>query len=337
MALPQGSQRIGGLAALADDDGEGILLQDGITIAELAGHIHLHRQAGQALEHIPCRHAHVVGGAAADDIQTADGADGVLIQGDLGQVDAAVLDAGRKGIPHRCGLLVDLLHHEMLIAAFFGCFGIPLDGGGRLFDALLIDVVELNVVRRHADDLLIVNVVDRAGVLEQGRNVGGDQVALFRCADDEGAVLADRVDYTGLVGKQNAQGIAAADVHHHAGDGVQRIARRLAAVIVIHHLGDHFGVGLGGKIVAAGRQAVLEFLIVFNDAVMDHRDLVVTGIMGVRVDGGRLAVGRPAGVADAAGPGDRGAAVGHFIQNAQAAFGLDDLDLACGVLHRDTG
>ena len=59
--------------------------------------------------------------------------------------------------------------------------------------------------------------------------------------------------------------------------------------------------------------------------------------MRVCVDDGRLAMGRPAGMADAAAAGHGAAAVGHLAQDLQAALGLDDLDLAGGVLHRHTG
>ena len=72
----------------------------------------------------------MVGGAAANDIDAAHIFDGFFIQAQLAQINAAILDAGAEGIPHSGGLFVDLLHHKVLVTAFFGGFGIPLDGAG---------------------------------------------------------------------------------------------------------------------------------------------------------------------------------------------------------------
>ena len=144
LTFAQGSQGIGGFAALADNDRHGIRLQHGVTVAELAGHIHLHRQAGQAFKHIACRNAHMVGGAAANDIDAAHIFDGFFIQAQLAQINAAILDAGAEGIPHSGGLFVDLLHHKVLVTAFFGGFGVPLDGAGFFFNRFFINVEKLN-------------------------------------------------------------------------------------------------------------------------------------------------------------------------------------------------
>src|SRR5699024_8731030 len=84
-------------------------------------------------------------------------------------------------------------------------------------------------------------------------------------------------------------------------------------------------------------QAVLELLEVFNDAVVHDGDLLVAAIVRVGVLHRGLAVGGPAGVADAAGALHGAAAVGHITEHAQAALGLDDLDLARRVLHGDAG
>ena len=56
------------------------------------------------------------------------------------------------------------------------------------------------------------------------------------------------------------------------------------------------------------------------------------------VDIARLAVGRPAGVADAAEAVHGVAGIGHLHQVFEAAFGLDDLDMFVGlVAHGQTG
>ena len=63
-----------------------------------------------------------------------------LIFGNLhaGQIDNSVLDYGIKSILDSFRLLMDLFHHEMLKAALFSRFCIPLDLGGLLFDFITI-------------------------------------------------------------------------------------------------------------------------------------------------------------------------------------------------------
>ena len=68
-------------------------------------------------------------------------------------------------------------------------------------------------------------------------------------------------------------------MQHHAGDGIQRVACRFAGVVVVQQLCHDLGVGLRDKAKAFVEQTVLDLLIVFNDAVVHHGNLLVTGIM----------------------------------------------------------
>ena len=126
-------------------------------------------------------------------------------------------------------------------------------------------------------------------------------------------------------------------MEHHAGDGVQRIPGRFTGVVVVQQLGHDLGIGLGNEGVAAVGQPFFDLEVVFDDAVVHHRDLLVAGIMGMRVDHRGFPVGRPAGVPDAAVPRHRLAAVGHLAEYFKAALGFDDLDLARRVLHGQAG
>ena len=71
---------------------------------------------------------------------------------------------------------------------------------------------------------------------------------------------------------------------HHAGDGIQRVAGGLAGVIVVQQLGHNLGVGLGDEGEAFVQQALFNFQVVFNDAVVYDSDFLVTGIVRVGVD-----------------------------------------------------
>ena len=200
----------------------------------------------------------MVSRAAADDVDAVDAADSVLVQSQLGQIDLAVLQARGKRIPDSGGLLVDLFHHEMLEAALFGCLGVPLDGGSLVLDGLFVSIEKLDRIRRQPRDLQVVDVVDRAGVLEQRGHVRGNQGAALGLADHQRAVLAGGVDGARLVGKQHAQRVGAAHMQHGAGDGVQRVAGGLPHVIVVQQLGQHLGVRLGDKGKAFVGQALFD-------------------------------------------------------------------------------
>ena len=68
LRLTQRCQRIGGLARLAYHDDQGARQEDGVAVAVFRGQIHLHGDPGDSLEHVLCRHAGVVGGAAGHDL-----------------------------------------------------------------------------------------------------------------------------------------------------------------------------------------------------------------------------------------------------------------------------
>ena len=82
---------------------------------------------------MPCR-------AAGNDIDLLEVLDFILSDFHAGQVDGAVLDHRVKGILNSFRQLMDLFHREMLKAALFSCFCVPLDLGGLLFDFIAVQV-----------------------------------------------------------------------------------------------------------------------------------------------------------------------------------------------------
>ena len=83
-------------------------------------------------------------------------------------------------------------------------------------------------------------------------------------------------------------------------------------------MGDHLGVGLGAEHGALLFELVAQLAEILDDAVVDDGEPVGRVRMGVVL--GRLAVGRPAGVADADGAGERLAREPRF-EIAQLALG----------------
>ena len=63
-------------------------------------------------------------------------------------------------------------------------------------------------------------------------------------------------------------------------------------------MGDNFGIGFGLEFDAFGLEFLLQDGVVFDNAVMDNRNLAVKALVRVRVLFGGGAVGSPTGVGD---------------------------------------
>ena len=74
-----------------------------------------------------------------------------------------------------------------------------------------------------------------------------------------------------------------------------------------------------------GDEKFLDLQIVFNDPVVNHRDLPVLAQMGMGIDIIWLAVGGPAGVADAHPALQRLSAVHKGAEHLEPALGLSQL------------
>ena len=123
-----GGQRVGGLTRLGDADDQGAGSDDRIRVPELGGDVHADRHPGPLADRVPADQAGVVGGAAGDDHDPLDALQVLVAQSDIGQVDPVVVrHAVEDRLGDRFGLLVDLLHHEGVVAALFGLLFVPLD------------------------------------------------------------------------------------------------------------------------------------------------------------------------------------------------------------------
>ena len=87
------------------------------------------------------------------------------------EVNNAVLHHRIDGVTNHLRLLVNLLEHEVLVATLFGRFCIPLDFRKRLFYDLGINVIECNITLFEFGNLHVADVVNIAGIFENGRNV----------------------------------------------------------------------------------------------------------------------------------------------------------------------
>ena len=145
-----------------------------------------------------------------------------LLNGELEIVedDPAVLDAWGDRAAQRLGLLHDLLEHEVLVAALFRGGDLPVDGKVLLFDLLLQRVVDLDALARQHGDLAVFHVGDVARVLDDGRHVGGEEVAALAVAEQQRRVLARGDDAVRAVGAEHTEGVGTLDAAQHAAHGL---------------------------------------------------------------------------------------------------------------------
>src|SRR5438874_13583115 len=101
-------------------------------------------------------------------------------------------------------------------------------------------------------------------------------------------------------------------------------------------MGEHLAVRLGDKRMAPPGKTLFQGDVVFDYPVVDNDHVARAVFMRVGVETGRLAVGRPAGVADAR-PAGRIVPADYFAQVRQLARVLDDLERALIVEDGDAG
>ena len=278
-----------------------------IPVAELRAEIHLGGDAGQPLDHEASHDGRVVRRAARDQDDALDGLRHLPVEPDVGEDDGAAL--GLDAPAHRVGggarLLVDLLQHEVAIAALLGEDRVPLDAHGARSTGAPSRWRDLHAVARHHRDVLVLQDHDVARVRQDGRDVGGEERLVLAQAHHHAArPVLGRHEAVGRILRQHHDGVGAAQL-------AERPAHRLVEArrvrqVPLDQVGDHLGVGLGGEAMPLGLQPLLDGEVVLDDPVV-HDDEAARAVgMGMRVLVGRAAVGRPPRVADADGP--RGAA-----------------------------
>ncbi len=294
------AERVGRLARLGDGDHERLGAHDRVAVAELGGQVRLGRQARQALDHRAREHRRVEGRAARDQHDALDRAHGVGVEPHVGEDDAAGLggDAAAEGVGDRARLLVDLLEHEVPIAALLRHDRVPEDLDRVALDGLALERRELDAARRHHRHLVVLEDHDVARVREDRRDVGGDEHLAAAEPDDH----APRSLLRGDEPVRRRRGddddrVRAPDL------GESRLHRPVEAAarpeVVLDQVGQHLGVRLGPEAMPLGEQALLDLEIVLEDPVVDDDERALAVGVRVRVLLGRPAVGGPARVADA--------------------------------------
>ena len=310
--------RVHGLAALGDGDDQCLLADDRVAVAELAGELDLNGDTAPVLDRVAGDLSGVGRGAAADHDDLVDGAQDVFGDAHLvqGQVTLGV-DAVGQGGAHGVGLLVNLLLHEGRPAILGGAVGGEVDLVRLALDGVTRGVDDGHASRGDDHDLVLVDLDGAVGVLDEGQDVGAQEVLPVPQADDQRGGAAGRDDNVRGLGAEHQQGEGAVQLGGDSAHGDDQSARHFLVragqssdrALVRGRLGlivgagqqvdDHLGVGLRGEGLAVGDEGGTQGVRVLNDAVVNEGEAPVRAGMGVGVRDRRAPVGGPTGVSDA--------------------------------------
>ncbi len=139
---------------------------------------------------------------------------------------------------------------------------------------------------------------DAAGMLHDGRNIGGDEVFPLAKADHDATGVADAGadDLIGLIRRHQDDAVRTLDGLEGPAGGFDQV--QAGSLVLFHQLDDRLGIRIRLEGHAFGGQFVAQFQEILDDAVMDDDDTRIGAQMGMGVAGSRNAVGGPAGMAD---------------------------------------
>ena len=194
-------------------------------------------------------------------------------------------------------LLVDFLEHEVLIAALFCSFCIPVDLKDLFRHRLTAAVRNFDGILRNNGEFTIVEDVRTARAGNDGRDIGSDKVLAFTDADDQWIVLLRADELVRLSLAHEDQRVRAFDAVQYLTDGRNEIA----IVDFFEKMGNDFCIRFRLENMALLDEFFLQAQIVLDDAVMDNDKIARAVRMRMCVAVGRTAVRCPARMTNADG------------------------------------
>ena len=225
-------------------------------------------------------------------------------------------------IAHSFGLLVDLLEHEMLIAALLRRFRIPRHFKDFLLHRFARAIRDLDAVLADNRKLTVTENIGAARARNDGGNIRGDEVFPLTETDDERIVLFRANEHIGMRLAHERERIRALD----AAQYLTHCRNEITRIHLFKQVDNDLRIRLGLELVSLRDEFFLEGQIVLNDAVVDNRKIFMTIRMGMRVHIGRPPVRRPPRMTDAE-RADRDAPLDLLAQRRETPHALLNADL----------
>ena len=244
---------------------------------------------------------------------------------------------------------MDLLNHEVLIAALLRSFRIPGNLYRFMGNFIPVQVIESDRSGSQPGHFEISDIADLAGVFQYSRDIGSQITFAVRNTDDHWAVFPCSKNLSRIIPEHQSQCIGTAYSDHGSRDGVDR-PDFVLLIIIVHQLDDDFCVGLGIEGVAVAQELCFQLGEILDDPVVDSDHLclhfpragagAVAADMRVGVGLAGFSVCRPAGMADTAGSRKCRAVVRFDSEIAQfsgsfhnfSQFGAVSYRKSCGIV-----
>ena len=296
LSQPHAGQRVRGLARLRDDHGKRVAAEGRPPVAELRGVHRTRMYARPVLDRELTQHRRVPRGSHAEQQHFSQPRE-VLVGGrELAEGNHTVIcQAAAHGIRHCFGRLVDLLEHEVRVAALLGLAHVPVDVHQLRLDGRAVERGDLSPERRHRGHLAFTEHEDALGVRDDRSDVRSDVVLVIAETHHQGRVQARPDQKIGILSREHGHCVRTVE----ALESSSHCRKEVALVVSLDQVWHDLGVGLRRELMTLRLQLSAQLGEVLDDAVVHDVDLALAVGVRVRVDVRRLAMGRPAGVPDA--------------------------------------
>ena len=162
------------LPALTDGQREGVRTEHRVAIPELAGDLDLDRDPGPMLDRVLGDEPRMEGRAARDHEDLRHLTQDVVGNTELVELKTAGMDPPGEGVPDRRRLLVDLLAHEVRVAALLRFGDVPFDLDRMQRDLGSLEIHERDAFACDRDDPSFVDRHDGRAIRVIGPEEGWD-------------------------------------------------------------------------------------------------------------------------------------------------------------------
>ena len=298
LGFAESGERVCGFTRLADGNDERTRLDNRVSVAEFRSVFDFDRDAGQVFDHVFTDHASIVACAAGRDDDAVDVTEFLDVRVEAGEL--CVTFGGEQtaahGIAEHFGLFENFLEHEVRESALGDCVGVKfhvLDFALHFVAAHVHDGITTVL---DLDDVIVIEVNDFLRVVDDGGNVTGEvEIAFVADTEDKRTSAAGTDQNVRFIAADNAK----AKCTFNLLESLEYGGFEVAIVIACNQVGYDFGIGLRLEFNTFGDELRLEACVVFDNAVVDNRNLSVIACMRVCVCFGGGAMGGPARVGNA--------------------------------------